>query len=242
MIKLISVILPTYNEAGNIVRLVEAIETSGDLRRYHKEYLIIDDSSPDGTAAAARKLAQVRPAVHLTVRRGPHDLAGAIAVGIRQARGNIIVLMDTDFNHRPEDISRLLVPILKNKADLAIGSRYIPGGGMHLTEASRWQYWLSRWGNYFINQWLLKLPLHESLSGFVVVKKAVLDQLSLTKIFYGYGEYCIRLLYFSHRLGFRLAEVPVMYGRRQYGVSKSSVKRMTYFYLKTVWELLFTGL
>jgi len=153
----------------------------------------------------------------------------------------VIVLMDTDFNHRPEDIDRLLEPIRKKQADLSIGSRYIPGGGMHQTEASRWQYFFSRWGNYFVNRWWLNLPVHESLSGFVAVKKKVLDKLDVDKIFYGYGEYCIRLLYFCHQQGFKIKEVPVMYGLRQYGISKSSLKRMVFYYLKTALELKFTS-
>ena len=120
---------------------------------------------------------------------------------------------------------------------MVIGSRYIPGGGMHGTEASQLQYWLSRWGNYFVNRIWLGLPVHESLSGFLAVKRAVLDKLPLESIFQGYGEYCIRLLYYCYRHKFRVKEVPVMYGLRQYGVSKSSLKRMVYFYLKTALEL-----
>jgi dolichol-phosphate mannosyltransferase len=231
-------ILPTYNEAGNIGKLVEVIVESESLKRYKKEFIIIDDDSLDGTAAVVRRLIKKGYPVKFIIRKKVRGLASAILTGIGRSRGAVVVLMDTDFNHRPEDISRLLEPLLSNKADLVIGSRYIPGGGMHITEASQIQYWLSKWGNFFINRWLFRLPVHESLSGFVVVKRLVLNKLDLKKIFYGYGEYCIRLLFYSHRLGFRLAEVSVMYGLRQYGISKSSIKRMVYYYLKTVLELM----
>lgn len=237
----LSVVLPTYNEAGNIGKLILTINGQADLASYKKEFIVVDDDSPDDTANEVRKLIVKKLPVKLIVRKKIHGLAGAILTGIKQANGEIVVLMDTDFNHRPEDIARLLEPINKKQADLVIGSRYVKGGGMHLTEASRWQYWLSKWGNYFVNRWWLNLPVHESLSGFVAVKRSVLNQLNLKKIFFGYGEYCIRLLYFTYKSGFKLEEVPVMYGVRHYGVSKSSLKRMVYFYLKTAWELKFTS-
>lgn len=232
----VSVILPTYNEAGNIGKLITTIK---DLLGREVEFIVVDDDSPDGTGGEVRKLITKKLPVKLLVRKRIHGLAGAILAGMRKAKGDLIVMMDTDFNHRPEDLPRLLGPIVKEEADLVIGSRYIPGGGMHQTEANRWQYWLSKWGNYFVNRWLLNLPVHESLSGFLVIKRSVLNKLPLKNIFQGYGEYCIRLLYYAHKNGFRLKEVPVMYGLRQYGASKSSLKRMVYFYLKTALELKF---
>lgn len=233
----ISIILPTYNEAGNIGRLIEAINGQEELKELKQEFVVVDDNSPDGTVEAVKKLIKKKLPIKLIIRKEQHGLASAIIAGIKQSGGEIIVLMDTDFNHRPEDIPRLLGPILKNRADLVIGSRYIPGGGMHGSEANRWQYWLSKWGNYLVNYQLLHLPVHESLSGFLAMKITVLNHLDSDKIFSGYGEYCIRLLYLANKKGFRLAEVPVMYGLRKYGVSKSSIKRMVYFYLKTALEL-----
>ncbi|PIU74920.1 MAG: hypothetical protein COS76_03525 [Candidatus Portnoybacteria bacterium CG06_land_8_20_14_3_00_39_12] len=235
----LSVILPTYNESGNIAKLISAINNQEDLTRYKKEFIVIDDNSPDGTANEVKKLCQKNFPVKLIIRKKEKGLATAILSGIRQATGEIIVLMDTDFNHRPKDIIRLLEPIKKQQADLVIGSRYIPGGGMHITEASRWQYWLSKWGNYLVNRWLINLPVQESLSGFVAVRKKLLSKLNLVRIFYGYGEYCMRLLFFCHKAGFIIREVPVMYDLRRYGVSKSSLKRMVYYYLKTALELKF---
>lgn len=236
----LSIILPTYNEAGNIGKLIDSINHQDDLKKIKKQFVVVDDNSLDGTPEIVRKLIKKGLAIKLINRRRQRGLATAILTGIQQTKGEIIVLMDTDFNHRPEDIARLLEPIIKKQADLVIGSRYIPGGGMHLTEANHWQYWLSKWGNLLVNRWLLHLPVHDSLSGFVVIKRKVLASLNPKQIFYGYGEYCIRLLYYSYRQGFSLREVPVMYGSRQYGVSKSSIKRMVFYYLKTVINLKFT--
>lgn len=234
----ISIILPTYNEAGNIGKLIQTINRHKGLKEYQLEFVVVDDNSPDHTAAVVKTLTKKLP-VKLFVRIKQKGLASAILYGIKKSHGQTIVLMDTDFNHRPKDISRLIMPIINQQADLVIGSRYVKGGGMHLTEASRWQFWLSKWGNYLVNRCLLNLSVHESLSGFVAVRKKVLTGLNLEKIFSGYGEYCIRLLYYCHKKGFKIKEVPVMYGFRQYGVSKSSLKRMVYYYLKTALELKF---
>ena len=238
--KKLSVILPTYNEAGNIGQLIKSIAGQRHLKKYRLEFIVVDDDSDDGTANVVRKIKGL--SVKLIIRKNQKGLATAILRGFKQAWGDIVVIMDSDFNHQPKDIYCLLQPFVNNRADLVIGSRYIPGGGMHITEATRLQFWLSRWGNYFINRCLFKLPVHESLSGFVAVRRSVLDRLNQKKIFYGYGEYCIRLLYYAHRLGFRLVEVPIMYGLRRYGTSKSSIKRMAYFYSKTVLGLLFSQL
>jgi len=235
----LSIILPTYNEAGNIKNLILSINRQEELKRFAKEFVVVDDNSPDGTAAEVKKLIAKKMPLQLIDRQETFGLATAILAGINQSRGEVIVLMDTDFNHRPEDINRLAEPIFRRQADLVIGSRYIPGGGMHLTEASHLQYWLSKWGNYFINRCLLALPVEESLSGFLAVRREVVTQLPLENIFRGYGEYCIRLLYYTYRNGHVIKEVPVMYALRQYGVSKSSLKRMVYYYLKTALELKF---
>lgn len=236
----LSIILPTYNEAGNIGNLINKIYSQDELKRFKLEFVVVDDNSLDDTKSIVQKLIKKKLPIKLIIRKKERGLATAILTGIKQAKGNYLIIMDADFNHRPEDIYRLIEPIQKQTADLVIGSRYILGGGMHITEASRLQYWLSRWGNYLVNRWLLNLPVHESLSGFIAVKKTILAKLNLEKIFSGYGEYCIRLLYYCRQRGLKIKEVPVMYGLRQYGVSKSSLNRMTYFYLKTALQLRFS--
>lgn len=232
----VSLILPTYNEAGNITKLIKAIHTQPGLKSYQLEFIVVDDNSPDNTAAEVKKLTKKLP-IKLFVRKNARGLATAILLGLKKATGQAIVLMDADFNHQPKDIAQLLQPIKQDKADLVIGSRYISGGGMHITEANKIQFFLSKWGNYFVNRILLNLPIHESLSGFVAFQKKTLKNLSLNAIFQGYGDYCIRLLYSIHQAGFRLTEIPVIYGKRQYGQSKSNLFKMMIDYLKTAISL-----
>ena len=232
----VSIILPTYNEAGNIGQLIKTINCQKELKEYQLEFVVVDDNSPDHTAAIVKALTKKIP-IKLFVRTKQKGLASAILYGIRRSSGQIIVLMDTDFNHRPEDIARLLEPIINQRADLVIGSRYIKGGGMHVSEAGAIQFLGSKLGNFFVNKILLGLPVKESLSGFVVIKRKALSQLNLTSIFQGYGDYCIRLLYQAYRQGYRLIEIPVVYGKRRYGKSKSNLVKMFIEYLKTAISL-----
>lgn len=238
----LSFILPTCNEAGNIGKLIETINLQEELKKFKLEFIVIDDNSEDDTQNVVSKLINKRWPVKLIVRRQERGLATAILAGVKQAVGDYIIIMDTDLTHRPEDIYRLLEPAQKQAADLVVGSRYIPGGGMHVSEANYLQRWLSKWGNFVVNRIIFNFPVHESLSGFIVIKRDIIKTLDLDRIFYGYGEFCIRLIYYCYKKGYKIKEVPVMYGFRQYGVSKSSLKRMTYYYLKTVLELLFTKL
>jgi len=234
----ISIILPTYNEAGNIAKLIKAIHTQPGLKPYQLEFIVVDDNSPDDTATEVKKLTKKIP-VKLFVRKNIRGLATAILHGLKKSTGKIIVLMDADFNHQPKDVFRLLQRILNQKADLAIGSRYIPGGGMHATEANKLQFLLSKYGNYFVNRLLLNLPIHESLSGFVAFKRSILANLDSSKIFQGYGDYCIRLLYETYKQDFTLTEIPVIYGKRRWGQSKTKLVKIFIDYLITSLKLRF---
>jgi len=235
--KKVSVILPTYNEAGNIQKLIAAILKQLKPISVKPEIIVVDDNSPDGTAKKVKNLP-----VKLIVRKNQRGLATAILKGIKQSTGSIIVIMDTDFNHQPRDLPLLLKPILQKKADLVIGSRYIKGGGMHVSEAGAFQFLASKYGNYFTNKILLGLPVHESLSGFLAFDKKVLKRLNLKQIFKGYGEYCIRLLYYVDQQGFSLTEIPVIYGKRQYGQSKSRLFKMMIDYFFTALRLRINGI
>lgn len=235
----ISIILPTYCEAGNIAKLIKALIKHIKLqsKTYKLEIIVIDDDSLDGTAQEVQKLINQKLPVKIFVRKNQRGLATAIALGIKKSKGNIIVLMDTDFNHQPKDLPRLLKPILNKQADLVIGSRYISGGGMHVTEANKFQFFLSKYGNFFVNRLLLNLPVHESLSGFVVFKHSILKNLNLSAIFQGYGDYCIRLLFKANQQGFTITEIPVIYGKRQWGESKTNLVKIFFDYLITSLKL-----
>ncbi len=236
--KSLSIILPTYNEAGNISNLIKAIYVEMKKINLKSQFIVVDDNSPDGTAEIAIQFRKKLP-VKVLIRKNEKGLATAILHGIKNSKSDLIVLMDADFNHQPKDVVRLLKPILEKKSDLVIGSRYIKKGGMHKTEANMLQYFLSKYGNIFVNKALLQLPVNESLSGFLAFKRSLLKGLNLNKIFIGYGEYCIILLYKIFKKGARIDEIPVVYGKRQYGQSKSKLLLMTIDYFKTAFKLKF---
>lgn len=225
----LSIILPTYNEAGNIVTLIKKIKPI--IKKYSHEILVIDDDSPDGTAKITSNQFSWDPSVKIYIRRKDKGLAKAVKFGIEKAQGKYILAMDTDFNHNPEAIPFFIAD--RNSYDLIIGSRYITGGGME----DRTRYVLSYLYNIFI-QIILSLPTHDNLSGFFLIKKSFLKDISLNIIFVGYGDYFIRLLHQAHKKQLRIKEIPVFYKNRTAGVSKSQFIPMFVDYTKTILDIL----
>jgi dolichol-phosphate mannosyltransferase len=193
----------------------------------------VDDNSPDGTADLIRKHFSAQEEVTLILRKEERGLATAIAAGIEQAQTDHIVIMDTDFNHHPKDLPRLLKEL--PEADMVIGSRYISGGGM---KTSRFRYLGSWIFNVFIRV-VLGSPIKDNLSGFLVLKKEVVSQLKNHLIFYGYGDYCIRLIHYARKAGFIIREVPVVYEFRLGGESKTNFVKYLVDYIKATLALRF---
>jgi dolichol-phosphate mannosyltransferase len=195
------------------------------------EVLVVDDASPDGTAAHVESVFGTDPAVRVHVRRDERGLASAIYRGIREARGDIVVVMDSDGNHDP-----ILLPLMVRCAenfDVVIGSRYVLGGGM-LT--SRFRYW----GSYAFNiliRIVLGLRIHDNLSGFLAFRPTLLRGLSPQAVFYGYGDYAIRLLHHVVRRGGRVLEIPTVYRFRKGGESKTRFSAYLWTYLASVLRL-----
>ena len=210
-------ILPTYNEQGNIVPLVHQLKNllAGTL----KEIIVVDDNSPDGTAQRVREAFADDEEVRLIVRCENRGLANSIREGIESASGEVIVVMDSDGNHRPEDIPTLLHVV--DNVDIVVGSRFIYGGGM----SNRLRYYLSYLFNIFIRL-ATGTRLDDNLSGFFSIHREKLLALDFDKIFWGYGDYFFRLLLLCQRRGFKLVEVPVFYGERKHDISKTGFFRI----------------
>lgn len=230
-----SVILPTYNEAGNIIKLIEVIKHKLDIARIAHEVIVVDDDSPDQTGILAQKYFSKFPDVRVIIRKKERGLATAIRRGIEAAVGDIVVIMDTDFNHEPELVPRLIKKC--EKYDVAIGSRFVRGGGM----ANKTRELLSRIFNIFLVRPIIASPVHDNLSGFFAIRRAELDNLPIDKIFHGYGDYFIRLIYFAKRQGNTFAELPSFYKDREYGASKSQFVNMSVDYFLAAWRIRFGG-
>ena len=169
---------------------------------------------PDGTAAAVARVFADDPAVLLIVREKNPGLANSIREGIERSTGAVILVMDTDFNHQPEDA--VLLFEMARSVDLAIGSRFTFGGGM----ASLPHYYLSCLYNIFLRL-TLGTRMDENLSGFFAIKRERIFDLDFDKIFWGYGDYFFRLLLLSQRKRFLHVQLPVFYGERRGGASKT---------------------
>lgn len=215
-----SVVLPTYDEAGNIVKLVEEIKKELSRERITYEIIVVDDNSPDRTGILARRHFENDAAVCVFIRMKDKGLATAIRYGLERARGEVVVVMDTDFNHEPE-----LVPQLVKKCkeyDFVVGSRYVKGGGM----ANKNREMLSKLFNILIVKPIIGSPVNDNLSTFFAIRRKELFKLDFNKIFYGYGDYFIRLIYLAKRQGNTFAELPSYYRNRSYGTSKSKFVEM----------------
>jgi dolichol-phosphate mannosyltransferase len=248
---LVSVILPTFNERDNIVDLIEAIERELEPMAFTYEVLVVDDSSPDGTAQVVCerfKLAEVgnnewQGALHeygyvrVVMRTADKGLAKSIRDGLEVAKGSTLVVMDTDFNHDPAMIPQM-VDLLRYY-DLVIGSRFVMRGGME----DSLRYNLSFAYNIFIRA-LFRTQIQDNLSGFFAVRHERLFQLSgiFDKIFYGYGDYFIRLLLAAWRRDWKILEVPVFYILRRHGDSKTGFWRIFRDYTAAVIRLRVQGL
>jgi dolichol-phosphate mannosyltransferase len=209
----ITIVLPTLNERDNIVPLIQ--RGLAALDGYRTEMLVVDDDSPDGTWRVVADLAARDRRVRLMRRIGQRGLTSAIAAGIAQAEGSWIGWMDCDLSMPPEDLPRLAA-VLSNGSDLAVGSRYVPGG------RDIGHSWVGRAFSQTINlaaASLLDGRIRDYTSGFILARRPVFDHIQLRG---DYGEYCIDLLYRAVRAGYNVSEVPYHCLPRNTGQSKTA--------------------
>jgi dolichol-phosphate mannosyltransferase len=215
-------ILPTYNEAENIEAIVAA---AGDvLAKAAPEghrVLIVDDGSPDGTGEIADRLAAEHPWVEVLHRAEKNGIGPAYIAGFKHALAGgaaYVMEMDSDFSHDPADLARLLDAV-RAGADLALGSRYVPGGGV-----SDWgllRRFISEGGSTYARI-VLGLPVRDLTGGFKCFRRAVLETIALESVRSRGYAFQVELTYRAAQAGFRIVEVPIVFRDRQEGTSKMS--------------------
>lgn len=233
------VIIPTYNEKENISAIVETVFNLQ--QGFH--ILIIDDSSPDGTAAIVRGLQQKYPnQLFLEERKGKLGLGTAYIHGFKWAVHKdyqYIFEMDADFSHSPKDLQLLYEACRHQGADVAVGSRYVRGGGNVNWPADR--VILSK-GASIYTRLITWMPIRDPTAGFVCYRKEVLQTINLDEInFTGYA-FQIEMKFAAWKLGFKIKEVPIIFADRKLGVSKMNkgiVKEGILGVLKLRWFSLF---
>lgn len=226
----LSIILPSLNELENLKLLVPIIVKL--CKKYKYEILIIDDDSPDGTFDYLKKKYISNKNIRVFKRKNNHGLANSILEGIKLSKKSNLLVMDCDFNHRPQDIKKLLKVFKEKKSHIISGSRFVSGGDSE----NKFRHIISLIVNKLIN-FILNIKLNDHLSGFFLLPKNCLDELNLNKIFYGYGDYYIRLLFYLKKKGYSVTEVPVRYGLRKNGYSKSKFIKMFINYLWSTLKL-----
>ena len=224
-------ILPTYNEAENVETLVRA--ALGQLSSAGVEHtiLVVDDSSPDGTGELADGLAGEHPEVRVLHRPLKEGLGRAYLAGFEEALRNgaeLVLEMDADFSHDPADLPRLIAAA--GAADLVLGSRYVPGGGVE--NWGRLRRLLSRGGSWYART-LLGVPVRDLTGGFKCFNSRVLEAIDLTGVHAdGYG-FQIELTYRAIQAGFTVTEVPILFRERREGRSKMTAR----IALEAVWKV-----
>ena len=183
--------------------------------------LIVDDNSPDGTADKVRELQiKYQDRLHLLCREGKQGLGTAYIAGFRYAIKSgydFIFEMDADFSHNPDDLERLLVPVVSGQADVAIGSRYVGKGGIKNWPADRL---ILSYGASLYVRLITWMNIKDPTAGFICYSRKVLESLDLDKIkFIGYA-FQIEMKYYCHRKGFNLIEIPITFTDRILGKSK----------------------
>jgi dolichol-phosphate mannosyltransferase len=210
------VVIPTYNEAENLPRILDRLRAA--VPEAHA--LVVDDGSPDGTGALADEIAAGDRRVHVLHRPGKAGLGKAYVAGFRWGRENgydVLVEMDADGSHAPEQLTRLLAAL--DAADLVLGSRYVPGGQVEDWPLHR--LLLSRAGNRY-TRWALRLPLTDATGGFRAARAELIDRLPFADV--ASEGYCFQVdwAWRAWRSGARVTEVPITFTERRYGRSKMS--------------------
>ncbi|MBQ81820.1 MAG: dolichyl-phosphate beta-D-mannosyltransferase [Crocinitomicaceae bacterium] len=214
------VIIPTYNEKENVVKMLETVMGL----EFPFDVLIVDDGSPDGTARLVEEVASNFPdRIHLLERKGKLGLGTAYIAGFKWAlerHYEYIFEMDCDFSHDPQDLVRLRIPCAEGGAGVTVGSRYVKGGGVADWPLGR--RLISKGASIYVNM-VLWLGVKDSTAGFVAYRREVLEAMDLDAIrFIGYA-FQIEMKFRAKRLGFKITEVPISFCDRILGTSKMSL-------------------
>ena len=212
------IIIPTYNEKENIEKIIRKVFTLPE--GFH--ILVIDDGSPDGTADIVKGLQKVFPeSLHIVERKGKLGLGTAYIKGFNWALENnydYIFEMDADFSHNPNDVPRLYKACAEG-ADLAIGSRYC--NGISVINWPIGRVIMSYYASVYLRT-VLGMKVYDTTAGFKCYRRKVLETIDLDKVqMKGYG-FQIEMKYSTHKLGFKIQEVPIIFVDRKEGTSKMS--------------------
>lgn len=230
----LTVVLPTYNEAENLPKMVSALFS---LPLPELKLLVVDDNSPDGTGNIADEFSRQNPnRVSVLHRTGKLGLGTAYIRGFQQALSEgaeVVAQMDADFSHPPEKLIEMLNTL--ENCDAVIGSRYVSGGKLD----ESWPLWrkgLSSFGNIYARS-ILRLPVKDTTAGFRIWRQNTLKSMPLERIRSNGYSFQVEMTYVANRLGFQFGEIPIYFADRRWGDSKMSLRIQSEAAIR-VWQLL----
>ena len=231
----LTIIIPTFNEAENLPKLVSALFA---LPVENLKILVVDDNSPDGTGKIAEQLGHAYPGrIAVLHRPGKLGLGSAYILGFRHALetgAEAVGQMDADFSHPTEKIADLLAAL--QSCDIAIGSRYVPGGSVDINWPL-WRKWLSAFANFYART-ILRLPLRDVTGGFRLWRGETLKGMPLDRIRTNGYAFQVETAYVAYLLGYKFKEIPIYFADRRWGTSKMSfsIQREA---ARRVWQMLY---
>jgi len=215
----ITVVIPTYNEAENLPKLVSALFSLPlDIHIF-----VVDDDSPDGTGDFADEMAAKDSRLHVLHRYGKLGLRTAYLAAFRQVMKtdtDIIVQMDADFSHDPAVLVEMAKRI--DSCDLVIGSRYVSGGSVD-ERWPLWRKWLSSFGNFYARS-ILGFPLRDVTTGYRMWRREALADMPLERIKASGYVFLVEMAYLAYCMDYRICETPIYFADRRWGNSKMSLK------------------
>jgi dolichol-phosphate mannosyltransferase len=223
-----SLILPCYNERKNLEKLIPKI--CRILRAYKHEIIIVDDNSNDQTIVMFKEKFIKNKNLKYILRKKNKGLGLSIKDGIKKSMYENIIVMDSDFNHRPTDLKKLIFFFNKYNADMVLGTRFLNNKKKLKQHYSHgfFRHISSLLFNKFVN-FCTRNKFTDNMSGFFILKKKYCLN-TLDDIFYGYGDFYIRLLFYMSYKKIKIIEILVKYGQRKYGESKSRLVNMLIIY------------
>jgi len=227
----VAVVIPTYNEKGNIAKLI------GEINKLDLpiDILVVDDNSPDGTGNLVETLKKASPNVDIIHRKKKEGLGPAYITGLRHVLAkhayDHIVQMDADFSHNPKDIPRLLEA--NRRYDVVIGSRYVKGGGI----SDKWNILrkiVSKFGNFYA-RFIIGLKIHDCTGGFRCYKAEALQSIDFNKRFLnGYG-FLVQMAHEIDKNNFEMHKIPIFFNQRTKGLSKMNLQIILEAFFSLAW-------
>jgi dolichol-phosphate mannosyltransferase len=214
--KFVSVVLVTYNEKENLSKLVPIIENIFRESDLKGEIIVVDDSSPDGTADMARSLNKKFHNVRLLLRPKKMGPGSASADGYKICRGEIVIGMDVDFSHDPHDIPKFIKKIDEGY-DVVVSSRYVRGGRYEVKSFQTWKKSMASWGGNILIRFLSHVPIHDFTGSFRAIHRDVIRNVRTES---RGNSFFMEFLVKAHRKGYRITEVPIIFRDRVVGTSK----------------------